>query len=45
MANKIERIEVEAQVKAWDRTRNMLREQLKKAEEEHSEWKRTLRRL
>lgn len=45
MANKIERVEVEAQVKAWDRTRNMLREQLKKAEEEHSEWKRTLRRL
>ena len=45
MANKIERVEVEAQVKAWDRTRAMLREQLKRAEEEHSEWKRTLRRL
>jgi len=45
MATKIERVEVEAQVKAWDRTKNMLREQLKKAEEEHNEWKRTLRRL
>ena len=45
MTQKIERVEVEAQVKAWEVTRNILREQLKKAEEEHSSWKRTLRRI
>jgi len=45
MTTKIERIEVEAQVKAWERTRTVLREQLKKADEEYSAWKKTLRRL
>jgi len=45
MTQKIERVEVEAQVKAWEVTRNILREQLKKAEEEHSSWKKTLRRI
>jgi hypothetical protein len=45
MTQKIERVEVEAQVKAWEVTRNILREQLKKAEEEHSSWRKTLRRI
>ena len=45
MTKKIERIEVQAQIKAWDQTRTVLREQLKKADEEYSAWRKTLRRL
>ena len=45
MTKKIERIEVQAQIKAWDQTRTVLREQLKKADEEYSSWRKTLRRL
>ena len=44
MTKKIERIEVQAQIKAWDQTRTVLREQLKKADEEYSAWRKTLRR-
>lgn len=45
MTKRIERIEVQAQIKAWDQTRTVLREQLKKADEEYSAWRKTLRRL
>ena len=45
MTKKIERIEVQAQIKAWDQTRTVLREQLRKADEEYSAWRKTLRRL
>ena len=45
MTSKIERIEVEAQVAAWDKTRTVLREQQKRADEEYSSWRRALRKL
>lgn len=45
MTSKIERIEVEAQVAAWDKTRTVLREQQKRADEEYNSWRRALRKL
>lgn len=45
MTKKIERIEVEAQVAAWEKVRALLRDELKKADEEASSWKKELRRL
>ena len=45
MTKKIERTEVEAQLAAWDKVRTILREELKRSDDEISSWRKELRRL